>query len=95
MRRHRWSEILSAVCMAFFLLGLAGCGGNALDDLVRAISKSQAVDESTVRSALQRAATTEDEQLKLAKQWDASLPDRQLPDVDSVRTIWRSTDTTS
>lgn len=84
MRRPRWSEVLSAVCLTYCLLALAGCGGNELDDLVRAISKSQAVDENTVRSALRREATTEDEQLKLAKQWNDTLPAQELPDVDSI-----------
>lgn len=84
MRHHRWPEILPAVSLACIVLGLAGCGGRALDDLVRAISKSQGVEQNTVRTALQHAATTEDEQLRLAKQWNDALPDRRLPDVDSI-----------
>lgn len=75
---------------AFLLVGLvqlgAGCGGSgtaALDDLIRAIAKSQGVEKNTVRKALQRVATTEEQQFQIAKQWEATLPPQRLPDLRS------------
>lgn len=80
----RWFRLLAAVSILVCLFGTAGCGRSALDDVIRAISRSQAVDESTVRTALQEAALTEGEQLTLAREWADTLPSQELPNLDNV-----------
>lgn len=57
---------------------------SALDDVVLSISRSQAVDETSVRIALQRVASTEDEQMRLAREWEGVLPSRAFPDLDAL-----------
>ncbi len=87
--RNSWLRLLLAVVALVCAFGAAGCGGarggaSLLDEAVRSISRSQAVDESTVRAALQRAASTEDEQLRLAEEWAAALPSNELPNLNTV-----------
>ncbi len=81
--RRRWLRSLAVLITLVCVFVPAGCrgGGSALDDVVRALAKSQGVDENTVRTALQGAASSEDEQLTLARQWE-TLPSRQLPDLN-------------
>jgi hypothetical protein len=55
--------------LSLAILTSATACSSALDDAVRGISRSQNVDEATVRTALREAASSEDEQLKLAQKW--------------------------
>lgn len=57
----------------------SACNESALAKSVKSIAKAQAVDESVVRQALQRFASTEDEMLDLAKVWEQQLPSRPVP----------------
>lgn len=81
--RRRLTAVLIAVLVC--LAGVTGCGGaRTLDDIVRSIAAAQGVDEATVHTALRTYGSTQDEQLRLAQQWESELPRRQLPDIDSV-----------
>ena len=70
--------------LSLALLGaVSGCS-SALDDAVRAIARTQQVDEATVQQALRRAASSEDEQLQLARQWEQELPQQSIPNLSST-----------
>jgi len=64
-------------------IGTAACS-SALDDVVRNISRTQQVEENTVRTALRQAASGEEEQLRLAQQWEANLPAQPIPNLSST-----------
>lgn len=64
-------------------VGVTGCR-NSLDDAVGQIARTQAVDTDVVRTALRLTASTEDEQLQLARRWQADLPQQPIPDPSRV-----------
>ncbi len=72
-----------AVPLACLLL-LGGCGGSELDDVVRGLAHSQGVDESTVKLALERESSSQQQQLTLAREWRTELPDQPLPDLGTT-----------
>jgi hypothetical protein len=73
--------VLLGALVAVATAGASACGSNALDDLVRSIARSQSVEADDVRVALQRFASSDDEMLDLARQWDSALPEQALPDL--------------
>jgi hypothetical protein len=80
-RAARGGEVLALLLTV--AAGTTGCA-SALDDVVRTISRTQQVDEGTVRTALRQAATSEDEQLRLARQWEADLPQQRIPNLSTA-----------
>lgn len=82
--RCRASRGAAALALSLTVgIGTTGCS-NALDDVVRSISRTQQVDENTVRTALRQAASSEEEQLGLARQWEADLPAQPIPNLSST-----------
>ena len=84
--RWYWQWVGLAVIVALALV--SGCRQapkpTTLDDLVRLISKSQDVEESVVRLGISQHATTSGEQLRLAQQWHAALPERPIPRLSAT-----------
>jgi hypothetical protein len=82
-RRRRAARGGGALALSFAVaIGATGCSN--LDDVVRTISRTQQVDEATVRAALRQGASSEAEQLSLARQWEADLPSQPLPNLSSA-----------
>ncbi|MDO8361750.1 MAG: hypothetical protein Q7V88_02550 [Actinomycetota bacterium] len=78
--------------VASLSLSLIACAGTqtaarSVDDIARAIARSQAVDEVDVMVALQKYASTEDDMRRLALTWERSLPDQPIPNISLVTVI--------
>lgn len=65
--------------------GAAGTATRSLDDVLRSIANSQEVDVAIVRTAVAQQATTAEDQLRVAQQWEKTLPQRPLP---RLQTAW-------
>lgn len=91
-RAHLGSVVVSLVVTAVLSLSACGGGGGAagsatrsLDDVVRSIANSQEVDVAIVRTAVDQEAVTAGDKLRLAEQWESTLPARPLP---KLQTTW-------
>lgn len=80
MRIDRRAAGVALACLV--LIGIVGgCGKTPLQMAASNIAKAQGVDDSAVRAALRTYASTEDDQLKIARQWEATLPEQPLPNL--------------
>jgi hypothetical protein len=60
-----------------------------LQKLTRSVAKAHNVDESAVTKALRSAASTEDDQLALARTWERVPPARPVPRINTVIVRYR------
>lgn len=91
MRGHSWLRLAIGSVGISASIWLSGCGGGSagtatrsLDDVLRSIANSQEVDVALVETAVAERATTVEDQLRVAQQWENNMPERPLPELQTT-----------
>lgn len=87
--RHFRTTLMVGLVVVLALATLSGCqffktSSRSFDDIVGSIARSQDVDKSVVRRAIDESATSSESRMGLAKQWEDDLPERPIPNLEST-----------